>query len=247
MFALTYVALLATGLLAVSAQHTASHGASHTCPKTNIVSVTGAGRRTYNTSIAVFSLGVSAEAKTAIATQKILANKSTSLFAFLRAQKVQKLETTGVNLYERRNYSSGGSKIIGYGGSNTVTFEIAVDNAGVILDGAVRNGASNINGVSFKATPEVTAAAREEALRDAAKNAKREATTIVTALGRNLGNPVEAKITDSFVPQGTPSSFARREFAAVPAAPASKARPTSKITSGERSVTAYVSISFAIW
>ena len=72
--------------------------------------------------------------------------------------------------------------------------------AGAIVDGAVRNGATSIDDVSFKATPAATATARRQALADAMKSAEMEARDAAAAAKRSLGRASVINIEDSFSP-----------------------------------------------
>ncbi len=168
--------------------------------ETNVIKSNGVGERSLPTTIALVRLGIEAQDKTAVGAQAKIANASNKLVTFLKSQNVQMLQTTGVSLNPQFNFSVTPSQIIGYTASNTVSFEVAVDRAGALLDGAVQNGATNINGVTFKATPAATATARKQALADAVENAKMEAQVTALAAKRLLGRASLISITDSFSP-----------------------------------------------
>lgn len=236
MFTTSVVALIAALLLASSAQ--AQRG-KKCCAEAGTISVTGAGRRSFPTSIAVVRLGVEFSAPTAAAVQAQVASRSQALTTYLTLQSVDKLMTTGVSLFAQRNFRVTPAVITGYRGTNTVSFEVPISRAGAILDGAVRNGASQISGISFKATPLVTQRARNQALQDATRAAYREARVVAGALGVLLGKPKTVSITDSFLPQPR-QSMQRRALAGSAASVA----PTSVIVGGESTATARVQIVF---
>lgn len=208
---------------------------AHCCSGPTI-SVTGAGKRSFPTSIAVIRLGVEANGTTAKEAQAMIAAKSVKLTAFLKAEKVDKLQTTGVSLSNDRNYLVRPSPVVGYSGSNSVSFEVPVDRAGALLDGAVNNGASTISDVSFTATPEVNDDARKNALADATKAARAEAEVVAAALGRSVGDAKKVKIDGEFGPQEDPI---------VMAVSATRAA-TSSLVAGDSSVSSRVSIVFEL-
>lgn len=205
------------------------------------ISVTGAGRRSFPTSIAVIRLGIEFSAKTAGEVQQKVANLSKDLTDYLMLQNVDKLMTTGISLQAQRKYDVTPPVIKGYSGSNTVSFEVPFTSAGAILDGAVRNGASQISGISFKATPLVSGKARNQALRDATVAAHREARVVARTLGVPLGKPKTVTITDAFSPPAQ-ESMSRESAPAFKAAAAPP--PTSVIVGGESTATARVQIIF---
>lgn len=66
--------------------------------------MTGAGRRSFPTSIAVIRLGIEFSAKTAGEVQQKVANLSKDLTDYLMLQNVDKLMTTGISLQAQRKY-----------------------------------------------------------------------------------------------------------------------------------------------
>lgn len=226
-FVLILVPSIATG------QGVHSLIASHCCSAPTI-SAKGVGRRSFPTSIAIVRLSVEADRQTAREAQLLVASKSANLISFLKMSNVDKLQTTGVSLSARMNYDATPVTLVGYSGSNSVSFEVPISRAGALLDGAVRFNASKIGGVSFKATKEVSGAARRQALVDATKAARAEAKEVAAALGVGLGAAKEIKISENLAVQATPIR------AAVGGADAG----TSAIVGGESSVSAQVSIVF---
>ena len=206
----------------------------------------GVGERSLPTTIAVVRLGVEAQAKTAVEAQTKIAAASNRLVKYLQGQNVDKLETAGVSLFPQFNFNVTPRQITGYRASNTVSFEVAVGRAGVILDGAVANGATNINGVSFKASPAATAKARKQALTDAVNNAKMEATAAAIAAGRKLGRASFVSITDSFSP-GPVESNAGFGAGSGSGAARSAAAPSTQIIARDQVVSARVSITYKLY
>lgn len=204
----------------------------------NTISVTGVGRRNVRTTIAEITLGIMQAGPTAPMVQRALARKSSRLLSYLRQQQVSRLRTQGVSLSARFNFSTSPPQVVGYQGSNTITFEVAVSKAGIILDGSVRNGATRINAVSFKATRVASNRARKVALRDAVRMARMEAITVASASGKRLSRTLTVRVTDSFFPEPIRSrqSFQRSR--------ALESRSTTPVIGGDQTVTARVMITY---
>jgi len=208
--------------------------------ETNVISVSGIGRRSVPTSIAVVNLGITVQGKTAAGVQATVAAQSNKLVNFLKFRKVDKLTTTGVRLNPRFNFSNGQQNIIGYTGSNSVSFEVPVADAGAVLDGAVTNGATRISSVRFKPTGAVSQAGRKAALKDAVDAAYMEAKTVAMAAGLSLGRAVRINIQDTF----TPPARDTQAFPQSVSIETRRAAPTP-IISGDATINARVSITYS--
>lgn len=171
------------------------------CVQTDIITTTGVGRRSVKTTIAVLRMGVEENGETARMVQDNLARNAARLVRFLRKQKVQRLQTRGVSLFATFDYRRSPPRPTGFRGSNVVSFEIPISRAGVVLDGAVRNGAKRINRISFRAPSPVIQRARKSALVDAVRTSRSEAHAVASATGTTLGRAINIRITDSFSPR----------------------------------------------
>ncbi|MEO1149345.1 MAG: SIMPL domain-containing protein, partial [Cyanobacteria bacterium J06638_22] len=129
------------------------------------LTVTGEATESIQTTLTQVHLGVEVQANNAEAAQEEAAQRSNAVIEFLRSREVDQLETTGISLYPVYDYSNNRQRITGYTASNTVSFQLPTEDAGTVLDNAVEAGATRINGVSFIATDEAIAAARQDALR----------------------------------------------------------------------------------
>ncbi|NJL97609.1 MAG: SIMPL domain-containing protein [Synechococcaceae cyanobacterium SM2_3_2] len=121
----------------------------------NLLTVSGQGLVTVETSIAVVRLAVWVEGESAAAVQAEVAERTNSLVEQLRQEEVQKLQTTGISLNPRYTYQGGVTEQVGVEGQNAVQFEVPIDRAGGVLDGAIEAGATQIQSVSFKAADDV--------------------------------------------------------------------------------------------
>ena len=198
--------------------------------------VTGNGVKRIETTIAEVKLGVEIEGKTIEEVQQKIAKQSSKIVELLRSQDVEKLKTTGVRLSPNYNRDLNGNRrnIISYTGSNIVSFQIARDSVGSLLDEAVAAGASRIDGISFTATEEAQAAAKEEALRKASINAQNKADVVLEALDLTANEIVNIKVDRANIE--SPQPFYRGEFAA------SRAVDSTVIIGGEQTVEADVTL-----
>jgi uncharacterized protein len=149
------------------------------------LTVTGQGQASVQTTKAQVSLGVDIQGDDAATVQRQVAERSAAVVALLRSRNVEKLETTGVQLSPRYSYENGRSEMIGYTGSNTVSFQMPTEAVGALLDEAVNAGANQIRGISFVADDAALEAALQQALRQAVNQAQTQANTVLSTL--NLG------------------------------------------------------------
>ena len=146
------------------------------------------------------------------------------------------LETFGYSL--RPEYSNNNNQrtreIVAYTVLNNVRATIEdVDAVGRVIDAAIGAGANRVAGISFFASN--TEAARTEALAEAVRSARAEATVIAESLGYRLGAPLEI---NGGAARPTPRPY---EMATLSARAAD-----TPIEAGDQTVTASVSIRFAL-
>ena len=172
-----------------------------------ILSVTGRGSVTVPTTIARVRLGIEIEGKTAQTVQEEVARRSAALVRLLRNSNVDKLQTTGVRLnpiYDRRNDRR---YLTGYTATNTVSFRVATEEAGKLIDAAVKTGATRVDGINFIATDEVLEQARLEALRDATADAQSQANAVLGALNLSQREIIRIHINQERSPIMTQSNI----------------------------------------
>ncbi|HBB30749.1 MAG TPA: hypothetical protein DDZ80_11885 [Cyanobacteria bacterium UBA8803] len=146
------------------------------------ITVVGKGDVSIPTTIAQVRLGVEIQGKTAQEVQQQVARRSQSVVELLKSRQVEKLETTGINLNPNYTYKDGKQTINGYSGINTVSFRIATEKSGPLLDEAIKAGATRIDGISFVASDEAIATAQQQAIEEAVGNAKTQADAALSAL-----------------------------------------------------------------
>ena len=147
------------------------------------ITVTGEGIENIATSQAVVRLGVEVQGKEAGKVQRETATRSDGVVKFLRSRQVEKLETTGISLQPNYDFSNNQRRLIGYIGANLISFQVDIAQAGILIDEAVKVGATRIDGVSFTAGESAIAAAQRTALIKATEQAREQATIVLQALG----------------------------------------------------------------
>ena len=198
------------------------------------LTVTGRGVESISTTKAQVQLGVEVQGKTATNVQQEVAQRSSAVVELLRSRnKVEKLQTTGIRLNPIYSYENNIQRLTGYAASNTVSFRIPTEQAGTLLDDAVKVGATKIDSVSFTAADEAITAAQKQALRQATQDAQQQADAVLSSLNLTRKDIVNIQINGSTPPP--PMPFLER------ATLASKAADTPVI-GGEQEVQASVTL-----
>ncbi|MHC0064613.1 SIMPL domain-containing protein [Nostoc sp. UIC 10890] len=197
------------------------------------LSVSGRGVETIPTTLAQVSLGVEIQGKTAQEVQQEAARRSSAVVAFLKSKNVEKLQTTGIRLNPVYSYTDNVQRITGYAANNTVSFSIPVEQAGTLLDDAVKAGATQINGISFVANDEAIAAAQKQALKEATQDAQQQADAVFSALGFKSKEIVSIQVNNATPPR--PPMFLRAEAAKL-------ADASTPVVGGEQEVEASVTL-----
>jgi uncharacterized protein len=197
------------------------------------LSVSGRGVETIPTTLAQVSLGVEIQGKTAQEVQQEAARRSSAVVAFLKSKNVEKLQTTGIRLNPVYSYTNNVQRITGYAANNTVSFSIPTEQAGILLDDAVKAGATQINGISFVANDEAIAAAQKQALKEATQDAQQQADAVFSALGFKSKEIVSIQVNNATAPP--PPMFLRAEVA-------KSADTSTPVIGGEQQVEASVTL-----
>lgn len=151
-------------------------------PLPRTLTVSGKGEISIPATIAEVNLGVEVQGKTATEVQSQVAKRLEAVVKLLKARKVEKLKTAGINLSPTYSFQNNEQRLNGYASSNIVSFEIATDKMGTLLDDAIKAGATRIDGINFTATDEAIAAAQKLALSAATEDAKKQADAVFTTL-----------------------------------------------------------------
>lgn len=202
--------------------------------------LTASGRATVSipTTLSQVRLAVEVQGKTPINAQQAAANRSVRLVEYLNTQRVDKLQTTGIELNPVYTYPSNGGKpqLNGYAATNSISFRVMTTRAGAILDAAVRNGASKIDGINFSADDRAIDVARNQALKQATQDAQIQADAVLSALNFKRKEVINIRIDSASNPNPIP--FQRRESLLQ----ATDAKASTPIIGGEQQIEATVSL-----
>jgi len=179
------------------------------------LTVTGQGIENIPTTLAQVQLGVEVQGETAATVQQEVARRADAVVAFLRSQNVDKLATTGVSLNPRYSYENNRQELQGYVGTNTVSFQVPIAQAGQILDRAVQAGATRIDSIGFIATDSAITAAQQQALRKATQDAQRQADVVLSTLNLTRQEVVNIQINNAEMPIPRPLLMSAPQMAAM--------------------------------
>ncbi len=166
------------------------------------VSFTGEGKVKATPDTAKVEIGLITEGKDSISVQNENSDKMNKVIDYLKKEGInsEDIKTAGYNLSPKYEYNKGKSTLVGY--ILNQTLEVAVrdlSKTGKILDGAVSNGANQINSISlFVDKPEEL---KNKAREDAAKQAKEKASDAAKIAGFKLGRLVNFSENSSGEPR----------------------------------------------
>jgi uncharacterized protein YggE len=204
--------------------------------------VSGEGEATVAPDLAVLTLSVMREAKTARAALDANNDAMAAVIAAMKSAgiKDRDLQTAGIQINPRYNYTnkpdgSQEAELVAYQVTNTLSVRVRdVDKTGEILDKAVSLGVNQGGGIAF--TNDNPAATVTEARTKAVANAMAKAKTLAEAAGVSLGRVLE--ITDqNMAPPPMPINAKAFDAAAGAAAP---------VQAGENSYNVQVTVTFEL-
>jgi hypothetical protein len=198
------------------------------------LTVTGQGTEMIPTTLALVQLGVEIQGASATEVQQQVAKQTSSVVDFLRSRNVEQLQTTGIQLQPNYDYSNNQRRLVGYIGTNIVSFRLKTEQVGNLLDEAVRAGATRIDGVSFTATDEAIATAQKEALRRATVDAQQQSDAVLQALNFTANQIVSISINGANVP--APKMVRAEQFSRA------AADASTPVVGGEQTVKASVTL-----
>ena len=204
-------------------------------PVLRVLTVTGRGREAVSTTLTQATLGVQVQGSSAEAVQAAVAERSDRLVRYLRSRNVDELETVGLRLNPQYDYRNGQARIIGYVGTNTVSFQIPTEEAGELLDGAIAAGATQIQGVRFIAEDEALGVARQQALQAATADAQAQANAVLSYLDLGVEEIINIQINGARGPIAVPLPAEARLASA-------EADVSTPVIGGEQTVEATVTL-----
>ena len=239
-------------LLCVTALPSSAALAQQTAPMTiapgnTLLTVSADGRSVRTPDLAVFTAGVTSQAKTAGAALTANAADMNRVVAALKRAGIadRDIQTSNLSLnpvYAQPvrlpdgNYEQGEQKIVGYNVNNTVTVrQRKLSEFGRVIDTLVEAGANQVNGPSFQM--DEPDAATDEARLAAMKKARARADLYAKAAGLRVGRILSISETGGYNP-GPPVLFARMAADSAPA--------PSPVAAGEIQLNANVTVLFEL-
>ncbi|WP_373545720.1 SIMPL domain-containing protein [Chamaesiphon sp.] len=200
------------------------------------LTASGRGIVTIPTTLSQIRLAIEVSAKTPTAAQQAAATRSTRVIDYLKTQRVDKLQTTGINLNPTYTYPPNSTpQLTGYTANNSISFRVTTDRAGAILDAAVKNGATRIDGVSFVASEQAISTAQIQALKQATQDAQRQADAVLDSLNFKRREVIGIQINSNSTPAPIPLAQDMTRQRLVTAA-------TTPVIGGEQQVEASVTL-----
>jgi uncharacterized protein YggE len=170
-----------------------------------VITVSGTGNSELAPDQATLSIGITAREKTAKAAQNAVNEQIAKIIAGVTPLVGEKkyIQTSNFSLYPEYANNENVTRVVAYNGNNTLTIQVnKIANVGPVIDAAVAAGATNIQGISFGLQD--STAARNDALRNAVKDAKGKATAMAEAAGMKLGDLIEINENGGFMPSPVP-------------------------------------------
>ncbi|MDE2312357.1 MAG: SIMPL domain-containing protein [Patescibacteria group bacterium] len=168
----------------------------------NTISVSADGKIEATPDLATVNIGVMSQGTTATDVKDQNNTKINKVIDFIKAQGVDSkdITTSQFSFYPQQDWQSGIARIVGYQGNQTVTVKVhgidkSQDVLEKVLDGAVNNGANEVNGVSLSI--ENPDALQQQAQQQAIANAKQKAQALAQSAGLTLGKVVSVSETGS--------------------------------------------------
>ncbi|WP_289501004.1 SIMPL domain-containing protein [Gloeocapsopsis sp. IPPAS B-1203] len=199
------------------------------------ITVSGRGTESIPTTLTLVRLGVEVQGKTAAEVQQEAARRSSAVVALLKTRNVERLETTGITLNPVYSYTDNTQRLTGYSATNIVSFRIATERIGNLLDEAVKAGATRIDSVSFIATDSAIAQAQQQALREATQDAQQQANAVLNVLNLSPSEVVSIQINNAGTTPPPPIPLARQAAVA-------DSVETTPVVGGEQQVEATVTL-----
>ncbi|MGQ4649675.1 SIMPL domain-containing protein [Lyngbya aestuarii] len=197
------------------------------------LTVTGQGIERIPATLTQVQLGVEVQGASAAQVQQEVAKQTSAVVDFLRSRDVKQLQTTGISLQPNYDYSDQQRRLVGYIGTNTVSFRLSVEQVGTLLDQAVQAGATRIDSISFTATEQAISSAEKEALRKAILDAQESADVVLQALNFSPKEIVSIQVNGASAPQ--PRAFKVEQLSR-------SADATTPVIGGEQTVQASVTL-----
>lgn len=174
-------------MLVMSAIFSASplftYAAENSLKERNIIT-TGHAQVFIPETVATTQLAINETGKNADDIQKNVRIKADKLVKALKAaQLATSIETISFSINPQWSYPNGAAKLDGYSANYSLQVKSSLTDAGKIIDLAMDNGATTVNGPSLSASEKERSAAKLEAVKLATIDARKQAEASLAALG----------------------------------------------------------------
>jgi uncharacterized protein YggE len=154
------------------------------------ISTSGTGTADAEADLAIVRVAVTARADTAEAAREAVASDAARMRAALRDAGVDDDAVTTAYYRIAPQYEVNGDRdgrtLVGYEAVHAYRLDAAADRAGTVVDAALGNGASEVQGVTFVLSDEKRAELRSNALEGAMSAARADAGTIAASAGLSI-------------------------------------------------------------
>jgi len=157
----------------------------------NTINVQGSSELTFKPDKAEVSAGFTVVKNTAAEAQNEANTVINAIIDGLRYKGIQEsdIQTDQLNLYEEMSWENNNYVSKGWRATQTLTIKTTdLTKVGTIVDICTKNGANQINGISFGLSDAKEQGYKQQALAEATKNAKSKAEIIASSLGAQLGD-----------------------------------------------------------
>ncbi len=179
------------------------------------ISVSGTGTVTVMPDIAILQLGVEVTSDTVGDARDEAAEAMDRVRESLSEHDIDDddIRTTSFNIFPQYDFRSEQRRLIGFTVNNQVSITVReIDDAGEILDDAIRAGGDSIRVSSISFSVDDPESAMDEARVAAVADARNRAETLATAAGVSVGRPLTITESGGFFP---PVQLFRTEAAAL--------------------------------
>ena len=203
------------------------------------IDVSSTGSASAAPDLATVTVAVEARADSADAARQQVADDVATMRDAIRKLGIpdSDVSTTSYFVGPEYDYNNGARTVVGYRAVHSFQIDADVDQAGDVVDAAVENGATQVQGVQFTLSDERRKQLRKQALTEAMTNAHDDAGTIAEAAGVSLGPLHSASTSDVGYPRPVPM---------VAEAGASDGSTKTTVEPGPVEVTATVSVSYEV-
>lgn len=169
----------------------------------HLLTVTGQDSVRIPATLAQLSIVITAQEESAAAATAAVTTPSHTVLAYLQENQADRIQAGALTLspvYSRRKVSSTGDSepvITGYTASWNATFTVPAERAGDFAAGVIEAGANRITRFDFLASDEALAAARNEALQGATRQARDTAVAVLATLDKELRDVVRIHVNSN--------------------------------------------------